>query len=128
MYCGKIIVPKYKDEEGFTAQGIHEPLISEVLFYRVQEVLNGRGNKRFATTVVPKTSYHCAGFYYVRGVNAGKHYQEALQKAEAGTIITIIANRIVVFALKRKSSMILSKGNSCNMCHNRVLRNCTKSP
>ncbi|HXB08011.1 MAG TPA: recombinase family protein, partial [Puia sp.] len=42
VYCGKIIVPKYKNEEATQVKGLHEPLISEALFYEVQAVLNGR--------------------------------------------------------------------------------------
>jgi len=42
IYCGKIIVPKYKNEEATVVKGLHEPLISEGLFYEVQSVLNGR--------------------------------------------------------------------------------------
>lgn len=42
LYCGKILVPQYKDEESYYAQGQHEPIISEDLFYRVQDVVNGR--------------------------------------------------------------------------------------
>lgn len=39
VYCGKIYVPKSKDEEAFYVQGQHEPLISEALFNRVQDVI-----------------------------------------------------------------------------------------
>lgn len=42
MYCGKIFIPKFKDEESCFVAGQHEPLISELLFYEVQDVLNGR--------------------------------------------------------------------------------------
>ncbi len=42
LYCGKIFIPKYKDEESFFVKGQHDPLISEALFYDVQDVLNGR--------------------------------------------------------------------------------------
>ena len=42
MYCGKIFIPKYKDEESQLVMGQHEPLISEALFYDVQDVLDGR--------------------------------------------------------------------------------------
>lgn len=41
---GKIFIPKYKDEEAMIINGQHEPLISEALFYKVQDVLDG--NKR----------------------------------------------------------------------------------
>ncbi len=42
VYCGKIFIPAYKDEDACFVQGIHEPLISEELFYSVQDILNGR--------------------------------------------------------------------------------------
>jgi site-specific DNA recombinase len=42
VYCGKIFIPAYKDEEASLVQGTHEPLISEELFYNVQDILNGR--------------------------------------------------------------------------------------
>ena len=42
VYCGKITVPKYKDEDKHTVQGLHQPLISESLFNDVQDVMDGR--------------------------------------------------------------------------------------
>lgn len=42
VYCGIICIPKYKDEESSMVQGQHEPIISEALFYAVQDVLDGR--------------------------------------------------------------------------------------
>lgn len=42
LYCGKIFVPPYKDEEGYYVKGQHEPLISERQFKEVQEILDGR--------------------------------------------------------------------------------------
>lgn len=44
LYCGKIFIAKFKDEEAHLVQGQHEPLISEELFNKVQLVLDG--NKR----------------------------------------------------------------------------------
>ena len=41
-YCGKISVPANKYESAYLVQGQHEPLISEVLFYKVQDILSGR--------------------------------------------------------------------------------------
>ncbi|NQX42352.1 Site-specific DNA recombinase [Pedobacter steynii] len=41
-YCGKIRIPAFKDEEARLVDGQHEPLISESLFYKVQDVLEGR--------------------------------------------------------------------------------------
>jgi DNA invertase Pin-like site-specific DNA recombinase len=45
VYCGKIFIPKYKDEEARFAKAQHEPIISEALFYQVQDALDGRGRK-----------------------------------------------------------------------------------
>ncbi|WP_082472480.1 recombinase family protein [Flavobacterium sp. Leaf82] len=42
LYCGKIKVPQYKDEESYLANGQHEAIISEELFYKVQDVVDGR--------------------------------------------------------------------------------------
>lgn len=42
IYCGKILVPAYREEDAYYVKGIHEPLISEELFQQVQDVLNGR--------------------------------------------------------------------------------------
>jgi site-specific DNA recombinase len=42
VYCGKIFIPKLKDEEARFVQGQHEALISEALFYEAQDILDGR--------------------------------------------------------------------------------------
>lgn len=45
VYCGKIYIPQFKDEESRFVQGYHQPIISESLFYEVQDVLDGRGRQ-----------------------------------------------------------------------------------
>ncbi|WP_205513068.1 recombinase family protein [Longitalea arenae] len=45
VYCGKISIPKFKDEETVLVQGQLEPIISESFFYEVQDVLEGRKRK-----------------------------------------------------------------------------------
>ncbi|MES2458473.1 MAG: recombinase family protein [Bacteroidota bacterium] len=45
VYCGKILVPAFKDEPAFWAEGQHEGIISETLFKSVQAILDGRGRK-----------------------------------------------------------------------------------
>ena len=52
IYYGKVFIPKYKDEESYLAQGQHEPLIPESLFYEVQDVLDGRKKKKRTTVTV----------------------------------------------------------------------------
>ena len=42
VYCGKIFIPKYKDEDEHLVQGQHEALVSESLFNEVIDVLDGR--------------------------------------------------------------------------------------
>ncbi len=55
VYCGKIFIPKLKDEECQIVEGLHEPLISEKMFYDVQDVLDG--NKRKSRPNTKLTSY-----------------------------------------------------------------------
>jgi site-specific DNA recombinase len=61
VYCGKITVPKYKDEEMQIVQGLHQPLISEHLFYEVQNVMDGRkrqqGTKFVSLDQLPLRGY-----------------------------------------------------------------------
>ncbi|ULT40729.1 recombinase family protein [Niabella defluvii] len=42
LYCGKVFIPKFKDEEAHFVKGQHEPLISEAQFENVQAILDGR--------------------------------------------------------------------------------------
>lgn len=46
VYCGKILIPKYKDDDAHVVRGQHEPLVTETLFYDVQDVLDGRKKKQ----------------------------------------------------------------------------------
>jgi hypothetical protein len=41
-YIGKITIPKLKNEESDTVDGLHDPLIRSSVFYEVQDVLDGR--------------------------------------------------------------------------------------
>ena len=50
VYCGKIFIPKFKDDESHLVQGQHQPLISETLFYKVLDVLNGKKRKERSNT------------------------------------------------------------------------------
>lgn len=43
-YCGKIFVEQYNEEEAHFVPSIHEPLISEELFERVQNIMDGNAN------------------------------------------------------------------------------------
>ena len=61
VYCGKILVPKYKDEEETFVDGKHEPLISEGLFYQAQEILDGR-KRHFRPKIVTGLTIPLRGF------------------------------------------------------------------
>lgn len=45
FYIGKIRIPAYKDEKEQIIDGVHEPLIDEETFYKVQEVIDGKRKK-----------------------------------------------------------------------------------
>ncbi len=54
VYMGKIPFPAENGEDGYLIDGIHEPLISEQIFYKVQEILNGNLQKRNRPAVTTK--------------------------------------------------------------------------
>jgi site-specific DNA recombinase len=62
VYCGKIVVPKYKDEEAMLVDGQHEAIISEGLFYRVQDVLEGR-SRNYRPKVQTTENFPLRGFF-----------------------------------------------------------------
>jgi site-specific DNA recombinase len=60
-YCGKIRLPKFGDEDARLVQGLHEPLITETLFYNVQEVLANR-RKVYGTPISTSEDLALRGF------------------------------------------------------------------
>lgn len=46
LYAGKILVPAFKDEEEQVVQGLHEPIVSEALFEKVQHLLKSNQKQR----------------------------------------------------------------------------------
>lgn len=46
LYIGKIFVPEFKGEDAQVVQGLHEPIISEELFNKVQNLLKGKVSQR----------------------------------------------------------------------------------
>ncbi|MCR8557008.1 recombinase family protein [Mucilaginibacter sp. BJC16-A38] len=50
IYCGKIVVKPFRDETLQVVDGQHEPIITEELFCRVQDVLDGKKSLREAKT------------------------------------------------------------------------------
>ena len=45
LYYGGVFIKGYKEEEEMVVEGIHEPLITKVLFQKVQDVINYRTKK-----------------------------------------------------------------------------------
>jgi site-specific DNA recombinase len=68
MYCGKVKVPKFKDEETYYVKGLHDPLISEDMFYQVPDVLDGR-RRRYRPRLDVDKEYRCAGFSSAPGAS-----------------------------------------------------------
>ncbi|TWI20297.1 recombinase family protein [Sphingobacterium siyangense] len=61
VYCGKIFIPAFKDEESYFVEGQHEGIISDDLFYRVQDILDGRGRK-YRTKMETRDEFPLRGF------------------------------------------------------------------
>jgi site-specific DNA recombinase len=62
VYCGKIFLPKYKGDEARFVKASHEPLISEALFYDVQDVLDGRKRRQYRPKIVSNVLLPLRGF------------------------------------------------------------------
>lgn len=60
-YCGKVLVSGYKDEETCYAPGLHEPIISEAVFYQVQDFLDGKKTK-YRTKLGSQEIFQLRGF------------------------------------------------------------------
>ncbi len=42
VYCGKIFVPEHQKEPAYWVDGLHDPIIDEITFQRVQDVIDGK--------------------------------------------------------------------------------------
>ena len=62
VYCGKIFLPKYKDEESQFVKATHEPIISEALYYQVQDVLDGRKRTTYRAKIQTNENLPLRGF------------------------------------------------------------------
>lgn len=63
IYCGKVMVPPDEHNEMFLADGKHTPLISEKMFWEVQDILNGR-KKAIRANIETPVSLPLRGFIY----------------------------------------------------------------
>ena len=62
IYCGKIFIPKYKDEESIFVEGQHEAIISQGLFHNVQDVLDGK-SRNYRTKIETIEEFPLRGFF-----------------------------------------------------------------
>jgi site-specific DNA recombinase len=62
VYCGLIVVPKHKEEEEQWVQGQHKGLISESLFYKVQEILNQSKPEKLGPKIKEHDHFYLRGF------------------------------------------------------------------
>jgi site-specific DNA recombinase len=62
VYCGRILVNEYKDEKEVHVKGNHLAIISEELFYDVQEYLNGKKRQKRTTTIFSNEDFVLRGF------------------------------------------------------------------
>ncbi len=111
LYCGKIEVPKYKDEERTLVRGQHEALISEMLFYKVQDVLDGRSRKYLPKALSAKP-FPLRGFFIcpdcgkilTGSISKGRHKYYPYYHCSAGCRYRInseTANAIFIQNLKK---------------------------
>ena len=63
VYCGKVVVPPDEHNEMFLSDGKHQPLISEKLFWEVQDILNGRSKVQSVKAETP-LNLPLRGFLY----------------------------------------------------------------
>ncbi len=63
MYMGKIVVPEFDDEEETMVDGLHEAIVSESLFYRVQNKL-----RQGAIATRPDSNRKVREEFYLRGL------------------------------------------------------------
>ncbi|PWS26655.1 recombinase family protein [Pedobacter yonginense] len=61
IYCGRIPISKFKDEEAHTVKGQHDAIVSEAVFYKAMDILDRR-NKPKKTTIASLDMLPLRGF------------------------------------------------------------------
>lgn len=62
VYCGKIFIPAFQDEKAYFVQGQHQAIISEELYEKVQEVIDGR-SRSYRSKIIPVHEFPLRGFF-----------------------------------------------------------------
>jgi len=68
VYCGKILIPPYKNEQMYWADGLHEAIVTEEVFRQAQDVINGRKRNRIKKQFTVPHQLYLRGFYIVCNV------------------------------------------------------------
>ncbi len=117
VYCGKVVVPRYKDEDEYLADGQHEAVISEALFYRVQAILDGRKNY--------KTSIEAPNHLQFRGLldcpkctrkltgsgSKGRHSLHYYYHCQSSCGVRFKAEEVNTYFQKQLKKFTIMKGN-----------------
>lgn len=114
VYMGKVPIPASKDEAPYLAPGQHEAIISEELFYQVQDVLNGR-RRNVPTKNTSREELPLRGFLICKRCgklltgsaskgNGGKYYYYHCQKGCAERFKAEQANQRLIEGLKELHS------------------------
>lgn len=92
VYIGKIVIKEWKDEPEKVVDGLHKPLISEELFYRVQALFSTRGKRAIPQAILnpqfPLRGYlicsYCGGAITASSSkgNGGEYHYYHCQKAK----------------------------------------------
>ena len=82
VYIGKVIVPPYKDEPMMIVPGQHEPIISERLFYEVQDVMEGKKRKDLPAHYSQKEDLPLRGYF--KCTACGKNLTGSASKGNGG--------------------------------------------
>ena len=83
LYMGKVPIPAWRDEEAEIVEGLHEPLVTEEVFLRVQDVLNGRKGPSAGKTVRQHGSLPLRG--HLRCRRCGGNLTGSRTKGNGGT-------------------------------------------
>jgi site-specific DNA recombinase len=82
-YIGKVIIPASKDEPQLIGNGIHESLITDELFYKVQLTMNKKNKK-----INKRSTFRDREELPLRGIlscsNCGKHVTGSASKSRTG--------------------------------------------
>ena len=81
IYCGKIFILAYKNEEAAIVKGLHQALVSVELFNEVQDVLAGR-KRKIQSQLTAKDEFPLRGFLQCR--KCGGRLTASISKGNGG--------------------------------------------